>query len=479
MMPNESVAVTTAPSVLSDGAGDDRPGDTESTPGTSLACRTLLVAPRQGNVDEATPVKRRGKSMSRRTGQKGHIEQSGRWWVARWWMDVPGQEKRVLKRARICPISGRGKLTKSERQRRCREIIAESGADTEEYFNKVVKPQQQSCVTFREQAKTWFTDATSRKRKPVAIATIDYWRGCLDKWLNPNLGDLPVSEVNNGAVKRLVQIMSGGGLSAKSINNYVLVVKAVVASAVNQEGEQLYPRKWNAEFIDLPVVDRSKQNTPVFSAEVMSGLAKWGYAKEQVLFILCGATGMRIGEALGLDIEKHISPDFLTISIEQKARHCRIENRLKTGSAVRKIDLHPSIAVLLQEFVGERRSGFLFRSRNGKPLSSSNVLKRHLHPALKKLGYMNQATGTHKAGSHAFRRFRNTYLRNRTDCPEGLYKYWLGHADGSMSDRYDKIKEDVMFRRSWAEKCGFGFDLLAVVPNVPKNAALDEAAEAA
>jgi hypothetical protein len=39
-----------------------------------------------------------------------------------------------------------------------------------------------------------------------------------------------------------------------------------------------------------------------------------------------------------------------------------------------------------------------------------------------------------------------------------------------MSDLYDKIKEDVAFRRKWAERCGFGFALLSVVPNVPKNA---------
>jgi hypothetical protein len=27
-----------------------------------------------------------------------------------------------------------------------------------------------------------------------------------------------------------------------------------------------------------------------------------------------------------------------------------------------------------------------------------------------------------------------------------------------MSDLYDKIKEDVAFRRKWAERCGFGFE---------------------
>ena len=48
------------------------------------------------------------------------------------------------------------------------------------------------------------------------------------------------------------------------------------------------------------------------------------------------------------------------------------------------------------------------------------------------------------------------------------YKYWMGHAGKDMSHLYDKIKEDVPFRRKWAERCGFGFQLASVVPNVPK-----------
>jgi integrase len=284
--------------------------------------------------------------------------------------------------------------------------------------------------------------------------------------------------VNNSVLKGLVATMLERGLSAKTIDNYAQVVKMVVASAVNKEGEEIYPRKWN-EFIDMPIVETAKQNTPCFSPEVMSGLATWEYRRERMVFILCGASGLRIGEALGLEIDKHISPDFLTISIEQKARHGKVEGRLKTASALRKVDLHSKIAAMLKEFVGERKSGFLFRTRNGKPLGSSNILRRHLHPALKQLGFFNPRTGNHKAGNHAFRRFRNTYLRNRTECPEGLLKFWMGHADESMSDLYDKIKEDVEFRRVWAEKCGFGFDLPSVVPNVPKTEENDEAAKAA
>ncbi len=199
-------------------------------------------------------------------------------------------------RAKICPISGPGKLSESERARRAREIITESGADTVEYFNKVV--QQKVAWTFREQAACWLESARKRKRKPVALSTIEDWERVLKNWLNPNVGDLPLSEINNGAMKKLVAVMSKAGLSAKTIETYSGVAKMVVASAVNSEGEQLYPRKWNHEFIDMPVVEQAKQNTPSFSSEVMTGLATWKKPRERMIFILCGAAGLRIGEAL-------------------------------------------------------------------------------------------------------------------------------------------------------------------------------------
>jgi hypothetical protein len=55
----------------------------------------------------------------------------------------------------------------------------------------------------------------------------------------------------------------------------------------------------------------------------------------------------------------------------------------------------------------------------------------------------------------------------------------MAHAGNSMDDLYDKIKEDVQFRKMWAEKCGFGFELPSVVPNVPKIAEKTETQKAA
>ena len=97
-----------------------------------------------------------------------------------------------------------------------------------------------------------------RKRKPIAPATVESWQGCLDVWILPNLGDVPLSSVGNLALKGLVEKMVEAGLSPKTVNTYSQVVKSVVASAVNEEGEQLFPRKWNHEFVDMPVVDKNK-----------------------------------------------------------------------------------------------------------------------------------------------------------------------------------------------------------------------------
>ncbi len=372
-------------------------------------------------------------------------------------MDVPGQEKRAYLSKPICPVSGPGALAKPERLRRRKEIIAGSGADTEEHFNKVEAINY--GTTFRKQAEPWLIHVQTRKRKPIKPATAAGFASYLRKWLNPNLGDLPLSSVNNLVVKGLVAKMTETGMSPKMINNVVQVVKMVVASAVNENGEQLHPRTWNHEFIDLPEVNNQRQ--PTHTSEVMKAIAARSEGRERMLYVLLGATGMRIGEALGIEIDKHISDDFSTLHIRQKIWNGRNQLFLKTESGVRDIDLHPSIAAMLRRFIGDRTSGFLFCSKNRNPLLQSNVLRLSLHPLLKKLAQP-------KSGAHAFRRFRTTWLRKQ-NAPEDLIRFWLGHANKNVTDSYSKLKEDVAFRKKVAGQVGIGFELPAENPEVAPN----------
>src|SRR2546430_4566752 len=260
-------------------------------------------------------------------------------------------------------------------------------------------------------------------------------------------------------VKGLVTKMTDVGLSAKMVSNVVQVVKMVVASTVNENGEQVHPRTWNHDFIDLPEIKDQRQ--PTFTSEAMKAITARSEEREQMLYVLLGATGMRVGEALGIEIDKHLSDSFSTLLIRQKVWNGRVQSFLKTENGVRDIDMHPSVAEMLKKFVGGRNSGFLFCSKNRNPLLQSNILRLSLHPILEELKQP-------KSGAHAFRRFRTTWLRKR-HAPEDLIRFWLGHADKTVTDGYSKLKDDVTIRKKVAEQMGIGFELptekLEVAPN--------------
>ncbi len=106
-------------------------------------------------------------------------------------------------------------------------------------------------------------------------------------------------------------MMTDAGLSAKMVSNVVQVVKMVVASAVNENGEQVHPRTWNHEFMDLPEIKDQRQ--PTFTSDAMNAITARAEEREQMLYILLGAVGTRFGEALGIEIDKHFSDGFSTL----------------------------------------------------------------------------------------------------------------------------------------------------------------------
>ncbi len=145
-------------------------------------------------------------------------------------------------------------------------LVAASGADTAEHFERVVCGNH--GITFREQAEIWLEQMKNRRRKPGAPSTLSTWESCLENWLNPNIGHMPLDNVKNLSLKNLGIKMVEGGLGESAIRSYTNVVKMVVASAVNEEGEELYPRKWNHSFIDLPRTRNPKQ--PSFAGAVVT-----------------------------------------------------------------------------------------------------------------------------------------------------------------------------------------------------------------
>ena len=266
----------------------------------------------------------------------------------------------------------------------------------------------------------------ARRRKPVKPATVRGWERYNARHLNTIIGDTPLANMNNSTLKGLVAKLADTGLSPKSIRIVVQVITAVMASAVNEEGEAIYPRKWNYDFADVPIV--GNQRTPMFTGENVAKIIAEAENQARVVFALFAASGQRAGELFGLEV-KHFAGN--TVTVDQSVWEGHVQAP-KTKNTYREVDLHPSVADLVRAHVGNRKDGFIFQTEEGTSMHQSNFLCRNLHPILEKLGFEKQ-------GFHGFRRFRVTHLESNVVAP-ALVRYWTGHA--KSSDR-EVVKQTV------------------------------------
>ena len=395
--------------------------------------------------------------------------------MVRYWKDMPGQEKRMHVRERICPISRPGLLNKSARIKKAREIIQASGADSAEYFREVVIPKAE--VTFREQSKVWLAHLQNRKRRPIRESYAVSIQGALDKWILPAIGDVPLASVDNLTVKPLIERMCAAKLSPRTVNKYIEHAKQVVESLRAANGEPIHKRTWDADVMDLPIVEFSEQKRPSLRQDAVSSLIAGSSGQEQALYILLAATGLRISEALAVET-RHIINNGRTIKVEQQVEknHPRIVRYLKTDAAAREVDLHPDVAEYLRRYA-EGKSGLLFVTESGTPHLYGNLATRWLIPRLAALGL-----GEKGMGWHAFKRFRKTWVRGQR-CLEDINNFWMAHKPQTMSEVYSHLHEELQLRLDEAERVGYGFTLPtltpSVVPIVPKlhqNRAVEVAA---
>jgi integrase len=372
----------------------------------------------------------------------------------RYWKDVLGQHTRQ----RLSVSFGR--VTWTVAARKLREHILATGVDSVETFNEVTGP----LTTFREQADWWLKEIraghilSKKSRTPMGSPTIAGYESAVT-WVNGVIGNKPLADVKNEAARELVTAMKTAipVLADKTIVSYFQVMKAVVASAVNKEGEQLHLRNWNLHHIGLPIVNEKKQNKPAFMVREVEQIVSRARGRYRVLFALLAGSGLRIGEALGLKVSEHVSPDCKTLYVRRSVWNGK-EQDPKTENAVRDVDICSDLAVMLKDYIGNRPSGFLFHADSGKPLLQRNILRDGLNPILMKLNLKQNGKAF-----HSFRRFRVMHLR-KSRVPWDLEKFWIGHANKDVTDKYAaQLKEDVEWRKDVAEKTGLGFALSASV----------------
>jgi integrase len=363
-------------------------------------------------------------------------------WHVRFYVDVPGQDRRRRKSVPVGPATGKEKLTRPEALRRGAEIVESSGVNTAGHLERALHPETlqtlgQRVEWCRRYHKAW-TDS-----KP---GTQVYMESLLSNHILPRLGDTPLTNLDETRVQEFVadlkrqtferrkpngDLIKTYRLSRKTILNIVGVLKLIVGR-----------KAWLAWSLDLGKAGRPKQR--YFNDEQLRAILSATGARYRVLFALLLGTGIRIGEAAGLYIDD--------VDLKNGVIHIRravwrgIEQTPKSDAGFREIDIDQALVELLREHIGDRKAGRLFETRTGKPINGNNIRNRILQPLLVKLGIP-------KAGMHAFRHSRVTVLR-KNGTPEDLQRLWIGHSSLRTTDRYSHTDQEIEYRRNAAAKVG-------------------------
>lgn len=299
-------------------------------------------------------------------------------------------------------------------------------------------------MNVQEQSEIYWKQITSRKRNPVKGATLAAYGSYLKNWILPTLGNVDLEKVENGSLKRLVAKMSDAGLKAATIAGVTNCLKGVLGSAVDDNGNEMYPRKWNTEFIDAPIINAKEQKAPMITADQISLAALKASKTFRIMYVLMGATGLRISEALALKIDQEGESSYWdkdkAAIIVKRALYRGYEQSTKTQAGVREVDIHEDVNRFLLEMVDYK--GFMFQGEDGRPVDLQTC-----YDEAKRCGV---------PGFHSFRRFRVTHIENE-GVPRGLQLFWTGHAGKDVHDRYVKLDRDVQARKDWAAKCAYGF----------------------
>lgn len=281
---------------------------------------------------------------------------------------------------------------------------------------------------FNTYAAEWLDTYRGRTKRGLSDSTRAAYRDSIERLAVPFFGRRKLAEIDRRTTRAFIAHLEASGQSAGSIQKHFTPVRAMFATAYEDE---LIPTNPAAVAV---IVQNAKprRRPPTPTRDQFPKLVAALPAREGLLAVLIGSTGLRISEALGLEIrDLHLDDDEPWIHVERQFYRAGLGGKptpLKTDAAERVVHVPASLAAALAEHVAAHGYDVVFCTRDGRHLGYRNVL-RVLHKALDDAGMRVPGFGF-----HALRRMAASFFEAsaRTDSQIAAI---LGHADGGRLAR--------------------------------------------
>lgn len=295
-----------------------------------------------------------------------------------------------------------------------RELKARLGADIArgEY-------RPQSRLTFREYATAWLDEYAGRTSRGLRDTTRREYRRAIERRAIPHFGNRRLTEIGPRDVKAYVAEVTATGVSRNTVRLALAPVKALFATAVEDELIRSNP----ASGVRLPAQDgvaelAEQERVKALTETQLEALLVATPGESRLLVRFLADTGLRVGEATALQWQ----------DVEFGQRRIHVRRRLYEGQYAppksrhgrRVVPLSSGLAQALWDGRKAARShdAPVFPSRDGSPLDSSTVFR-----LVKAAG---KRTGVPWVGPHALRHTCGTRLF-RAGLNAKQVQLWLGH----------------------------------------------------
>lgn len=277
-------------------------------------------------------------------------------------LQADGSIKRVLKYETLGPVSMR-QATQKLRDRQ-----------------STTQALRRAPLTFQELAAAWKTTVLPMYK----FSTRKHHADILEKKILPYFGAMRIDQINRQHVQQFIAEHNARGYSPNTIDHYHNVLSTVLTKAV----EWSYILSNPASGVELPKLVSIRPKTILTPEQAQQLLARLN-VQVKTLITLAIMTGVRRGELFALRWKGF---DTLKSTLfVQEAVYENVIDRPKTEKSIRVIPLPlPAVQLLRQWKDLAPRSGpedFIFARRAGGPRCHKQVMRDHVTPACKALGF--------------------------------------------------------------------------------------------
>ncbi len=308
---------------------------------------------------------------------KGHVRKRGKKWC--FVIDI-GRDPETGKRRQKW-FSGFD--TKKEAERAMVEKIAEINR------GDYIEPAK---MTVKELIDTWLYDEVRHNRK---IATFDIYKSITKNHIIPRLGNIPLNNLTTFHIHQFLKSLLNKGVSQKNAMYIIRTLKVVLNWAVDMHLISKNP----AANIKVTIKSTGSEMKVWTDEQVKYFLMTARESRYYPAFYLAVATGMRLGELLGLKW-LDIDLDRGVISIRRILQHSseglKLYEQTKTAKSRRLIDISSStVEVLRKHRIKQKEEmaqknyqngdDLVFSTRSGNPINP-RTFREAYYRVIKKAG---------------------------------------------------------------------------------------------